>query len=68
VGSGNMLAVSATAGQIVFVNGRSFPVTPEAEFGFNATCAVDPSADGAGLTSLAFLNPVTRTKIRIDQS
>jgi hypothetical protein len=66
VGSGNMLAVSATADQIVFVNGESFPVTPGAEFEFSATFALDPSADGIGLTSLAFLNPDTRTTIRLE--
>ena len=66
VGSGNMLAVSATADQIVFVNGESFAVTPGADFEFSATFAVDPSTDGIGLISLAFLNPDTRTTIRIE--
>ena len=66
VGSGNMLAISATADEIVFVNGESFPVTPGAEFEFSATFALDPSADGIGLTSLAFLNPDTRTTIRLE--
>ena len=66
VGSNNMLAVSATAGQNVFVNGESFPVTPGAEFEFSATFALDPAADGIGLVSVAFLNPDTRTTIRIE--
>jgi hypothetical protein len=66
VGSNNMLAVSATAGQNVFVNGESFPVTPGAEFEFSATFALGPAADGIGLVSVAFLNPDTRTTIRIE--
>ena len=66
VGSGNMLAVSATADQVVFVNGESFPVTPGAEFEFSATFAPDPDVDGIGLTSVAFLNPDTRTMIRLE--
>lgn len=49
----------------VFVNGESFPVTPGAEFEFTATFAIDPVGDGIGATSVAFLNPDTRTEIRL---
>ena len=65
VGSGNMLSVVAEPDQIVFVNGEAFPVTPGAEFEFRATFAFDPSAEGVGTVSLAFLNPDTRTTIRM---
>lgn len=66
VGSGNMLSFDAASGQIVFVNGEAFPVTPGAEFDFDATFAVDPTLDGIGTVSVAFLNPDTRTVIRIE--
>lgn len=66
VGSGNMLAVSAAADQVVFVNGESFAVTPGAEFEFSVTFAADSDGDGIGLISVAFLNPDTRTTIRLE--
>lgn len=65
VGSTNMLSVDASPGQIVFVNGESFPVTPGAAFEFRATYAFDPSVDGIGTVEVAFLNPDTRTTIRV---
>ena len=65
VGSRNMLSIDASPDQIVFVNGESFPVTPGAAFEFRATFAFDPSAEGIGTVSVAFLNPDTRTTIRI---
>ena len=66
VDGGYMLAVSATAEQVVFVNGESFTVTPGAEFEFSATFAPALDADGVALTSVAFLNPDTRSAIRIE--
>jgi hypothetical protein len=66
VGSDFMLSVSASPEQTVLVNGESFPVTPGADFDFTATFAVDPTADGIGSVAVAFLNPDTRTTIRIE--